>query len=1085
MLHLILGAAGTGKTEYTLRCVADAAAVSEGTVLLVPEQSSFEYERAVLHSLGAAACSRVEVLTFSRLSQPVGLLAGGFAGVRADDGVRLINMNIALKKCASGLKAYRRAAATGNFAEGVIATVNELKLSGASAADLATAADKIGGTLGARLSDLAVIMAEYDSLIEGSFIDPTDDLTRLYEQIECCRFFEGKRVFIDDFKSFTGQQLRILELVIKQADEVHVALCADSLNSRGISDLFDNVKGTAARLISLARKQGVKVAEPTLLTENVRLHGLLAAAADRLCGGRSDGEAGDTEVCICAAKTAADEADFVARTIRKLVRSDGYRYRDFAVVYRNSAVYEHTVCDSLARYELPYFCDARTSAVDLALMKYVLLSLETARSLNTDKLIALSKLPLSNVTFEQACELDDYAMLWSVSGGKWLSDFTDNPDGFGAEPNDAKLAGINASRRALIAPLITLRTALESGNVSDMCAAVFGYLSKGAGDLLKAYARRLEASGDAAAADLQRASWDCLMGVLDSCVRAYGERKCDADEFISVLHGVISAQDIGTIPSRLDEVVVGAAERIRLSNKKVVFLVGAVYGEFPALPESSGLFSARDRKKLIDAGIDIDDGSVQLSVDERFVAYSCATAPSDKLFITYRAAASGDYEPSELVTKLDGLDGVKRVHEADCRADRLESDAAAAEWLFDHFSTDSVRSAAADCDADKILLDCDRLERAADFAANHLSPKTAARLFGKDIYLSPSKVEVYSKCPFSYFCKYGIKAQALRAADVNVMERGTAIHHVLEQMIKRYGYGLKDVEYDRMATEVDQIVKDYTAEYFGGDENRSARFKNTLQAICDTALLLVKYVAEQFRTGCFEPDGCEVHVGGDVPSIVIPLDDGKLHLNGYIDRVDVYRADGKTYLRVVDYKTGSKKFDLSDVLYGINMQMLLYLTALCDGSSDTVPAGVLYMPSKRPVLSGERDGDDGGLQDVFKLLKMNGVLLKDEQLLGKMATERSYYPFDFKKDGSFNAYSSVIDGDDFKVIGDYIKGKIADIGNRLHSGEVSTDPLDGTESGACKYCDYRVVCLRSEDSDNRKVPKMKWADVLSQMREGE
>lgn len=1085
MLHLILGKAGTGKTEYILNSVADAANGGEGTILLVPEQSSFEYEKAVLHTLGAAACSRVEVLTFSRLSQPVGLIAGGFAGVRADDGVRLINMNVALKKCAVGLSAYRRAAAGSDFAQGVIATVNELKLSGASSADLMAAAEKIGGTLGARLRDISVIMAEYDGLIDGCFIDPTDDLTRLYDQIKACRFFDGKRVFIDDFKSFTGQQQRILELMLQQADEVHVALCADGLASRGISDIFDNVKGTAARLISLARKCGVKVAEPTLLHDNKRLHGLLAAAADRLCGLDAEVDGGSTEVCLCAANTAADEADFVARTIRKLVRTEGYRYRDFAVVYRNASLYEPAVCDSLAKYDLPHFCDRVTSAADLALMKYVLLSLTAARTVNTDKIIALAKLPLSNVTFEQACALDDYAMLWSVSGARWLSDFTDNPDGFGAEPNDEKLAMINASRRAVVAPLMSLRTALEGGDVADICSAVYSYLSCGADARLKEYARRLDASGDAAEADLQRASWDCLMGVLDSCVRAYGDRRCDADEFISILHSVIAAQDIGTIPARLDEVVVGSAERIRLSNKRVVFLVGAVYGEFPALPESSGLFSARDRKKLIDAGIEIDDGSVQLSVDERFVAYNAATAASDKLYITYRAAASGEFEPSELVTKLVDLAGVRSVCEADSREDRLECGAAAAEWLFDNYSADSIRSAAAECDAAAILRDCERLERAADFAAHHLSPETAVRLFGRDIYLSPSKVEVYSKCPFSYFCKYGIKALPLRAADVNVMERGTAIHHVLEQMIKRHGYALKDLQYDLMAAEVEQIVDDYTAQYFGGDEGRSARFKNALQAICDTALLLVKYVAEQFKTGCFEPQGCEVKVGGDVPAIVIPLEEGQLHLGGYIDRVDVYRADGKTYLRVVDYKTGSKKFDLSDVLYGLNMQMLLYLTALCDGSDDAVPAGVLYMPSKRPTLSGERDGSDSDLKDTFKLLKMNGVLLGDKQLLTKMATERAYYPFEFKKDGDFSSRSSVVDDDDFKVIGDYIKGKIADIGNSIHGGDVSTDPLDGTESGACKYCDYRTVCLRSTDSDNRKVPKMKWADVLSQMREGE
>lgn len=1084
MLRLILGMSGTGKTQYIQNSAAECVRAGQSCVLLVPEQNSFDCERAMLSLLGAADCGRVEVLSFSRLSQPIGLITGGFAGNRADDGVRLIYMSNALKKCAPGLLAYKRAAAHSDFAQNVLMSVNELKMSGIDSSDLMSAAERAGGVLGARLHDLAIVMGEYDAMLSERFIDPIDDMTRLYDMVVSSKFFVGKKVYVDSFKSFTGQQMKIMGEIIGQADEVCVALCADSLASRGAGDIFDNVKQTAASLTAAARRCGCAVAAPTVLDTYRRFGGTLADAADALSGCEGVRSDGDGQVCICSAKTAADEADFVARTVRRLVRTEGYRYRDFAVVYRNGGTYARTLRDSMDEYGIPCFCDARTASSELMLMKYTLLSLRAALRYSTDSLLALAKLPLSPLDFEQACELDNYALMWSVNNTAWCADFADNPAGFGKPMDEGTLERINGYRAKLIGPIIGLHAALESQNVENVCTEIYNYLSGGAGERLIGYAAELDEMGEHAAADVQRASWRCLMGVLDSCVSAYGERPCEPNEFVNMIATVIAAQDIGAIPSRLDEVIIGSADRIRLGDVKVTFMVGVNYGEFPRLPESRGLFSARDRKRLIELGFDIDDGSVQVSVDERFVTYGAATSPSERLYICYRTSgAKGEtLAPSDTVDRLKKVEGVRFIAEEDTRCDCMECESGAVDWLVGRYDLESVRAAAQAAGSVKMADDCNKISRAADFESNTLSADTATRLFGRDIYMSPSRAEVYSKCAFSYFCKYGIGAKKLAPADINAIERGTVIHYILEQSVRRYGADLHSVDAGQLHEFITATVDDYVDNYFGGRTRRSPRFINSIKVITDTAEFLVNYIAEQFRCGCFEPDGCEVRVGDDIPPISVPLDEGTMTVTGSIDRVDIYRADGKTYLRVVDYKTGAKRFDLTDVLYGINMQMLMYLTALCMADESAEPAGVLYMPSKKPSVSGERADGGEAVSDAYNGLKMNGVLTDDIDLLVKMAGGTGFYPFSLKKDGTLSAKSAVVSPEQFRIIGDYISKKLQDIGNSLHAGAVGIDPLDGTESKACKYCDYSDVCLRDRERENRCVQKQAYNDVIEQMK---
>ena len=1075
MLHFILGTAGTGKTSTVRNRIANEVKEGKGgIILLTPEQYTFESEKALLKSLGATAADKAEVLSFTKLIEYIGGDLKEFLGKRADNGIKAVIMKKALVSIKDELLVYNRTKPTTEFILSMLGIITELKQSGIDSSLLNNVAvNSNNKTFSNKIHDLALIYSAYTSILGEKYLDSDDDLDRLNEALLNNRFFKGKTVYVDAFDGFTAQQYRIIEHIIRDADDVYFSFCTDSMNDeKEGTGLFSNVKSEIHKIKGIADDFGIKVAVPEVFNDYLRFKNDALVAVEHIL---RDEEYELTEinnaVTICKAETVYDEIDFAARTIKKLVRLEDYRYRDITVIVRDIDTYRQYFDSAFSRYGIPCYLDKRADNIDLMLASYLDNVIKAVVSgFSQDVIFSLLKSPLSFMKIEDVSELENYVFVWNIKPSDWYNEWTANPDGIDAKMNDKKLAIINKLRKSTVDFLLPIKEAVVSEDTKEICTALYNFLVKSnAPEKIKEYAEILEAEGNNFLADLQYKSWDLIIDLLDKIVTV-SSKYIKPSELIETYELLLKCESIGTIPSRLDEVMIGDAYRIRPCNPKIVFIIGANYREMPKPPSNNGILSIIDRGLLKDYDVKINDRIESDAIKERYVIYSSVCSASEKIFISYHDFDSSHdkVEASDFVNLIREKLNLSIHNEFDSRMDRFESKDSLIEYIAENY--DKLGD---DFSFDKFDLDnANILNNAFDTMLNgideSISSVTANKYKSGDMYLSPSRVETFSHCPFMYFCSYDMKAKKIDKAEISSRNRGTIAHHVLENILKKYASKVSELTDDEIISEIDFYTNEYISQHFAGFDIDEKRFVFTVERIKKLLFDVIKNIGQEFAQSKFEPIGFEEKIGdeNDIKPLKIPVDDGNVMIIGTIDRVDIFKKDDKAYIRVIDYKTGKKTFSLSHILYGLDMQMLLYLFSYIESKSDVngKPAGALYMPVKYNDFVETNDQED-------KLkFTMNGLINIEDRIPEAMErdAEKKFVPYSYNKGGEYNA-GPLYTSDDFDDIKKKIVSVVQSIATRMKQGDISRNPLYIDSNTACVYCDYREVCLSADT--NLKIAK--------------
>ncbi len=1107
MLEFIFGPANSGKSQIVYRRIAEALQRrAASVVLLVPEQNSFESERAILKYVGSRASQRVEVLTFSRLAELVTRQVGGAPGLPLDDGGRLIFMGQALEKARPALRYYAGQADRQAFIRAALDMIGELKQCGLTPDGLlALANDLPEGTLRAKVEDFSRMMGEYDALVASRNMDKDDLLTRLYDALAECSFFEGKQVFFDAFFGFTGQQWKVIDRIFQQSDALCFALPADAAEDKAQGlGIFSNIHKTAARLRRMAAANGVRTAAPLVLPHAFFEDPALTALES---GFRQTGAPYEEEtdaLTVVSAGNLYEEVDFAARTIHRMVRTTpGLRYRDFVLIARDMHSYQNAVETVFARYDIPVFIDEQREAASMPVLVYALAAFRAAHRFATEDILCMLKTGLSSLSAEEVGMLEDYAYIWNLNGAEdWLSPWTGSPDGFtdGDRPEDFadRLEELNCLRAAVTAPLEKLQAALLSGQPRKMAAGLYTLLcSTGVDRRLKAWCGRLTDEGEGETADCFRQSYRLLLGMLSQLAAGLGEETTPA-RFYALFELVVSSAKLGVIPQKLDTVTAGSAEKIRPARPRFTFLLGFNAGAFPRL-SLGGLLSSRERTALGSLGLEIRDCHLASSVEESYLLYRTLFSCYSRLFISYvRATPSGAPAlPAAALGRItDLLPGCRRLRcetTASLNPEELETAAAAfprlaARWGEQSAAVSALRRCYAARPEEAGRLNA--LALAAREEQPTLSGQTAGRLFGKNLVLSASRIDTFARCRFSYFCRYGLKVRPPRRAELDVMQRGTAVHYVLESLIKTYGERLPGVPAPEREAAVRRALEAYVDRMLCGARPEGYRLSFMLERLYVVLCDLAARLAEELAVSDFTPAYCELKIGFDeaceTPPLRVKLQEGTAAVVGSIDRLDTLPSGGRLIFRIVDYKTGSKKFELPDIVYGLNMQMLVYLCAVRRGGirgeeEPLSPAGILYMPAKRAIAAGEDK-----LDAAAKTTRMNGLLSEEETTLVAMNREKDgrFVPVAFNKNGSLRKSRSLIPPEEFSAIEAHILRYIRQMGDALHAGDISINPLDGISSDACAFCDYAAVCRRAAQPHG-KVPSRTNEEIFELLRKEE
>lgn len=1073
MLQFIFGKAGYGKTHHIYNQIVDDKAENENLrqILLVPDQFSFETERELLRKIGPSFDDKLQVVGFEKLARLVQKECGEKSKKTISKACKIALMTRALGAVKEDLQLYKKVHEFDSFAQKMVDMVKEFKQSNISPEVLRLSAADFDIKFKQKMQDFALIYEKYDELIAKSYTDSDDVLVHLNKLLDECEFFADSYVYIDGFAEFTEVQHGIIEQILRQSKKIYAAFCLDKRDSNAI--YLRGVKNCVRQIISAANRGKIAILNDVILEIPHRFKSpeLKVLSDNFFAENFAACDKKPENITIACVNSLKDEAVFACRQIRKLVMKKGYRYNEIAVIMRDSTRYKGILLPEFEKYEIPIYNNEKTNLASTALFKLInAMFMAITKDFKTDDIINLAKNNLYNLDEDGVVDLENYCEIWRKTRLNWLENFTFSPNGFeiykspkAEGENNEKLEKINETRAKIVENLRDLACDFKVCNAEKIGKSIYNWLEN-----IDIEGKIAENFGNEKGKNLQK-SFEKLVEILEISAQIFEGERVEIAEYIKIFEILANNTELSEVPGKIDEVKFGDLETIMLNNPKIVFVLGANADIFPNL-STDGILNIAERKILREKEIKINDYAENFAINEHFLAYNAFSTSSEKLYITYaKTSLSG---AGMLISPF--LSEMKNIFPQIIEIENIDDVGTITEKSLLDFAKGFDEKSC-------IIREYIKVHKPHIYARlnyyklmpENLKKSTADEIFEKDLLrLSASKIEKFYGCPFAYFLQNTLRLKQRRIAEINAMQRGTILHHAIEKMVGKY----TPIELINMGKnhldEINFLISKYLKDFADDDTIENLHY-NILE-MAETVFNVIKNIAQELNLSGFKVHGSERK---------IEKKDGKISLAGYIDRVDVLEEEGAKYVRIVDYKTGAKKFDLNEVLYGQNLQMLIYLFEICKDLGGATPAGVLHMPVAHSIEKADLFGASGE-KTSENFLKMNGILLDDEIVVKNAVKAEKHLPISAKKDGSLKKGSSTLKAHEFKVLEDYIEHKIAKMAGDLREGKIEINPFKNGEKSVCTYCDFREICRDKCEKNPHEFEKLKdFEQILERMQD--
>ena len=1086
MLKLVLGGSGSGKTTLLYSRIKARAEQGRRSILLVPEQFTSSTEGRIYRELGDALSGMVESFSFTSLAERILSAEGGAAVQTLSDAGRAVLVRRALEELQDHVHYYYRHRRSAAFCQMAAQTIDELKSAGLSGAQLAELAPDCGPESG-KLSELALIFQGYETLLAGTGMDPADRLELAADRLEAALargelpdFLREREVFIDEFDTFNAPKKRLMGAMLAALPTVTVALCDDGAPMvPGDMGLFSGAKQVAAQLRQLARKNGADAAVPELLRRDLRHKDApgLAAVTELLETGTCEVPPAAPEVRLFAAASREEEARCTAAAIRRLMRQ-GVRCGKMAVVCRNIPDYRAAIRYEFRMADIPLYCDEPTTPEFSAPATAVRALLALLRGADmTENLTILAKTGLCALTEPQVCALENYAYTWSPNAAAWRTKFEKSPKGFGENElsdEDAKtLEDAETARQLLVTAVDELRSKVRGGSAEQISRELYFCLKKlGAEEQQAALVEAVRTARGIPAAEEAAREWNVVMQLLNEMAHLLGGQGVTFAEYEDLFSLLLRSSDLGHIPQTLDAVVLASAGKMRLDAPDYVFVLGLAEGEFPCAPSETGLLTHADRDVLMAKQIDLPDCFENRVVREQVCVYKALTAPAKGLWLSWPKG-----QGKTLCAALEPI--VEALHPAAPElelSDLAATPADALDTLGGWPLTDTERASLTEAlrlpqtDAPRGLALLQRMEEDPPRQVNDLSALSG--LLGQRLRISPSQLEKYYTCRYGYFLQYVLGLKPRKRAELSADQSGTLMHWVLQMALDPHPgpdnpcaalQPYLELDDEAMAALAGLLVDEYAKRFLPED---TARFAYLLSRLKKSMTGLLCYLRDEQNQSRFRPVACELKIGSGadaVPGQLYHLSDGRtVQLIGTVDRADEWvEEDGTRWVRVVDYKTGTKKLDLKEVYCGLDCQMLLYLFSLTRDPSGRFtgaePAGVLYLLADPAPETTTREKAARSVE-----YQLDGLVRDEQKVFDAMDADETgrYLPFGYRN-GAPSPYQKDKRADIAKLnrIRLHLDDLVTRMGEQLYGGQIAAEPLVvSTNRSPCAWCDYDFIC---------------------------
>jgi len=1068
------------KRRYILEKMKAALSCGKKILLIAPEQQALMWDSLVASELPPSAAFKVETLSFTRLADSVFRRHGGCAKNYITEPKKALVMWRAISSVRDSLKVFGRGRED-RYVPVMLKAVSEARLYSQTPATLMAAADvlfeeKREEGIASRLHDLSLIWAAYDVLLHESYDDPEEISDALCAVLESANCFESTTVFIDSFYTLTPKERNIAARIFRDADETVVTFALSAEDRDSIHT--EHIRAHKNLLAKTAQRMGQDVKIVSLSEEGSTPEiEYLKKNLWEYTASAYEGECQNVKIYTCGDRH--DEASVCAARICELVRG-GARYGEIAVVAADIEALRGITDTHLAAMGIPVYISAKSDLSAQSAMRLIISACRVAAyGWKREDVISCAKTALTGLTAEQCDAFEKYADKWRLRGKKAFccEGWNMNPDGYTDRLSDwgAELLRLaNDARDILVPPIEELSHHLR-GTVRRAAEAVFELLCHfGVYSQIKDEAARLRREGRGAEAQEKEQVWSAVISVLDTLVEAAGDTMTDALRFAHLLERTASAMEIGTIPDSLDRVVLSGAGSARLDGIRHMIILGACEGEFPATPGDNGFFTQRDKDVLAPLGIELSPGMDSRRSEELFRFYAAATAPSEtlSLIIPQNDGGSVKHISSGALRIMKLLPGAEIKKDAHLDYEFLVQNERSAKYYLPVLKN-TEEGAAIELVTGEKRVEGEKMSVTLEF----IPEAVADEVFGEKMLLSQSKLECFKDCPLSYYLKYVLNLDDGEDVKISPSDVGNFVHKILEDFLGEVKARNIDYPIDEAwtAETAERLIADYIKAV--SPENAGKRLSYLFSRVTRSLMLYIASLNREFAQSAFRPYDFEMKVGTSaLPPLEIPLGDGSvMSLIGIVDRLDSYKDGDKVYIRVADYKTGSKKFKLEEVVEGRNVQLLLYLFSICGcpdcdfrrriapNGEELVPAGAVYFSARPGEATSATPVTREDARDIVeKAISRTGIVLRDEHIIRAMEPlgEGKYIPASFKKDGTLSARSSVASREEMDGIRDALCAAIAQAGEKMKSGECSASPEDHDGRSPCEYCKMRPVCRR-------------------------
>ena len=1095
-IRLIYGEPGTGKSEFCFSEIAKQIGNEEKIYMITPEQFSFTAEKKLMDAISSKAVLNAEVLTLSRMAYRVLNEIGGLKNNISKSGKAMLIYSI-LNDYKKDLKFLSK---NDENIELCIDAIKEFKKHGITVDMLQDEIDKLDDNyLKYKLNDMNIVFQKFEERINNNYIDETDLLTYLAENIDKTDIIKNSIIYLDEFSGFTNQEYNIITKFLENAKQVNITITTDELESNKDPnvDIYYSNKITVSKIMEIVEKNNFEKEESVCLKNQYRFKtDELKFLAKNMNNNKfKNYEKEPCNIELFLAKNPYSEVEEIAKKIALLIKKGDLRYKDISIIAKNIDDYSSLVRVIFRKYEIPIFIDEKRDLNQNIVIQYILSIIEIInKNFSQDSVFNYLKTGFSDIDKEEIYKLENYCIKWDIKQNKFKKDFIYEMDN---ENKKQEIQRLNELRIKIVNPLLDLRNKInEKRTVKNISKCLYEFvISQNIQEKMKNKMEELENNGLIELAQEYSFSYKIIISLLDEMVSIFDEEKISIDKYYKILKIGLGNSELSKIPATQDQVIFGDIDRSRTHKVKNVFILGLNDGIFPSVNNNEGFFDDKDREELKEDGIELAKGTIDRLYEDNFNIYKAFTTAEEKLFLSYSSTdrESKTLRPSILIHKIKKI--FPNIKE---KSDIVEKDIDDYE---DYNNTiyinekslyeELLKNIYKLKEGEKILplwyeifnyykqkdewykkLNSDLLGLKYTNLPEKIKSENVEKLYENNLVTSISRLEKYRSCPFSYYLKYGLNLKEKEKLQVHSFDTGTFMHEIIDEFfksVKDEGYHLTDLNEDE--NEIFKIVSNIVEEKLSLNKyyifTATIKYKvlvNRLKKIISKAL---KYIIQTLIYSEFDIKGTEVEFGknGDYKPITFNLDNGKtVSIIGKIDRIDTAKGEDGKYLRIIDYKSSVKNIDLNEVYAGLQIQLLTYTDAICK-EEDFIPAGIFYFSLLEQMVSADKKQSKEEIEELIrKNFRMKGLILADVKVI-KMndinlkSGSSKLVPAAITTSGTVNEkWTNGVNKEEFKILQDYIGVIIKKISKEILSGNIDLKPYNNKGKTPCKYCEYRTIC---------------------------